>query len=103
MDLAQLTADLEALRDRASGAAADAPDTAALDQLEVEILGKKGELTAILRGIGSLPAEDHPKVDAIANQVRVAVEGALAEARTRLGGAELAARMQAEAVDVTTP
>src|SRR3954452_4279831 len=103
MDLAQLTADLEALRDRASRAAAAAPDTAALDQLEVEVLGKKGELTAILRGIGSLPADDRPKVAAIANQVRVADEGALAEARTGLGGADLAPRLPPEAVDVTTP
>ena len=103
MDLAQLTADLQALRERTSGAAAAAPDTAALDQLEVEVLGKKGELTASLRGIGALPAEDRPKVGAIANQVRVAVEGAIADARARLGGSELAARLAAEAVDVTTP
>jgi hypothetical protein len=69
MDLAQLTPDLEALRSRAVAAAAGAPDTAALDAQEVEVLGKKGELTAILRGIGALPAEDRPKVGAIANQV----------------------------------
>src|SRR5690242_5519445 len=64
MDLAQLSADLEALRARAVQAAAEAPDTAALDALDLEVLGKKGELTAILRGIGSLPPEDRPKVGA---------------------------------------
>src|SRR3954452_21708963 len=98
MDLAQLTADLDALRERATGAAASAPDTAALDQLEVEVLGKEGELTAILRGIGALPAEDRPKDGAIANQVRVALERALGEARSLLGGAELEARLLAEAI-----
>jgi phenylalanyl-tRNA synthetase alpha chain len=103
MDLAQLTADLDALRGRAVGAASAARDTAALDALELEVLGKKGELTAILRGIGGLPAEDRPKVGAIANTVREEVEGALATARERLGGAELEARLTAEAVDVTTP
>jgi phenylalanyl-tRNA synthetase alpha chain len=103
MDLIQLTADLDALRDRATGAARSAPDTAAVDALELEVLGKKGELTAILRGIGALPAEDRPKVGAVANQVRVAVETALAQARAKLGGAELATRLAAEAVDVTTP
>jgi len=103
MDLAQLTSDLEALRARATAAAASAPDTAALDALEVEVLGKKGELTAILRGIGALPAEDRPKVGAVANEVRVAVEGAIAASRTRLSSAELAARLSAEALDVTTP
>jgi len=103
MDLAQLSADLEALRARAVRAAADAPDTTVLDALELEVLGKKGELTAILRGIGALPAEDRPKVGAIANTVRQAVEAALAAARSTLGGSELAARLAAEAVDVTTP
>jgi phenylalanyl-tRNA synthetase alpha chain len=103
MDLAQLTADLDALRERATGAASAAPDTAALDALELEVLGKKGELTAILRGIGGLPPEDRPKVGAIANTVRQAVEAALAEARATRGGAERAARLAAETVDVTTP
>jgi phenylalanyl-tRNA synthetase alpha chain len=103
MDLTQLTSDLDALRERAVGAAASAPDTATLEALEVGVLGKKGELTAILRGIGALPAEDRPKVGAVANQVRVAIEAALAGARTQLGGAELRTRLVAEAVDVTTP
>jgi phenylalanyl-tRNA synthetase alpha chain len=103
MDLAQLSADLEALRARAVQAAAEAPDTAALDALDLEVLGKKGQLTAILRGIGSLPPEDRPKVGAIANEVRQAVEAALADARSSVGGAELAARIAAETVDVTTP
>lgn len=103
MDLAQLTSDLEALRGRATAAATEAPDTAALDALEVEVLGKKGDLTAILRGIGALPPEDRPKVGAIANDVRGSVEAALREARALLGSAELAARLRAETVDVTTP
>ena len=103
MDLAQLTSDLDALRGRAIAAADAAPDTAALDALEVEVLGKKGELTAILRGIGGLPVEDRPKVGAVANEVRTGVERAVGEARSRLGSAELAARLAAESVDVTTP
>ncbi len=103
MDLAQLTSDLEALRARAIADAAAAPDTGALDALEVAVLGKKGDLTAILRGIGALPPEDRPKMGAIANDVRGAVEAALGEARTSLSSAEMAARLAAEAVDVTTP
>ena len=103
MDLAQLTQDLDTLRQRAVDAIDAAPDTAALEGIEVGVLGKKGELTAVLRGIGSLPAEDRPRVGAIANQVRGAVEASLAGARARLGGAELAARLAAETVDVTTP
>ena len=103
MDLAQLTSDLDALRARAVAAAGGAPDTAALDAIEQEVLGKKGDVTAILRGIGALPAEDRPKVGAAANEVRGAVEAALGEARARLGSGKLAARLAAETVDVTTP
>ena len=103
MDLAQLTSDLENLRATATAAASAAPDTAALDALDVEVLGKKGGITAILRSIGGLPPEDRPKLGAVGNEVRAAVEGAIAEARGRLSRSELAARLAAEAVDVTTP
>jgi phenylalanyl-tRNA synthetase alpha chain len=103
MDLAQLTSDLEALRAKAIAEAAAAPDTAALDALDVEVLGKKGGLTAILRSIGALPPEDRPKLGAIGNEVRAAVEGAISEARLRLSASELAARLEAEAADVTAP
>ena len=103
MDLAQLTSDLEALRASATAAAAAAPDTAALDALDVEVLGKKGGITAILRSIGALPPEDRPRLGAIGNEVRGAVEAAIGAARARLSSSELAARLAAEAVDVTTP
>ena len=103
MDLADLTRDLETLQADALTAIAAAPDVAALDGIELDVLGKKGRLTGVLRGIGGLPAEDRPKVGAIANTVRQAVEGALAERGTSLRGAELEQRLAAEAVDVTTP
>ncbi|HET9345945.1 MAG TPA: hypothetical protein VFO05_09595, partial [Candidatus Limnocylindrales bacterium] len=96
MDLAQLTRDLEALQAEALTAVDAAPDAATLDALELDVLGKKGRLTGVLRGIGALPAEDRPRVGAIANQVRIAVEGALAERGTALRGSELDARLAAE-------
>jgi len=103
VDLAQLTRDLEALRNEALASIAAAPDVATLDALELDVLGKKGRLTAVLRGIGALPAEDRPRVGAIANEVRTAIEGALAERGGGLRGAELDHRLLREAVDVTTP
>ena len=103
MDLADLTRDLEGLRSEALDAIAAAPDAATLEALELDVLGKKGRLTAVLRGIGGLPAEDRPKVGAIANTVRQAVEAALAERGTALRGSELETRLRDEAVDVTTP
>ena len=103
MDLADLTRDLEALRTEALASVAAAPDAATLDALELEILGKKGRLTTVLRGIGGLPAEDRPKVGAVANTVRTTIERALSERGTTLRGSELTARLAAEAIDVTTP
>jgi phenylalanyl-tRNA synthetase alpha chain len=103
VDLTTLIDELRSLRDEALFALAAAPDEAALEAMHVEYLGKKGRLTAILRGIGALPAEDRPKVGAVANEVRQAVEAALAERGSRLGDAALAERLASEAVDVTTP
>ena len=73
LSLSDLTRDLEALRDETLARIADSADTAALEALELEVLGKKGRLTATLRGIGGLPAEDRPRVGAVANAVRVAI------------------------------
>ena len=103
MDLADLTRDLGTIRQRALASIAAAADTAALETIEVEVLGKKGELTGVLRGIGALPADDRPRVGAIANVVRGAIETALADRRAGLGTSELAARLERERVDVTTP
>ncbi|CAN5541592.1 phenylalanine--tRNA ligase subunit alpha [soil metagenome] len=103
MDLADLTRDLEALRDETLAAAAAAPDAAAVEALGLDVLGKKGRLTTILRGIGGLPPEDRPRVGAVANAIREGIEAALADRGAALHGAELETRLVAEAVDVTTP
>jgi phenylalanyl-tRNA synthetase alpha chain len=103
MDLQSLRADLEGLRERALAAFAAAPDPAALDELDIAFLGKKGELTAVLRGIGGLPPDDRPRVGAIANEVRATIDAALAARRSELETGALAARLVAETLDVTTP
>ncbi|HEV7809369.1 MAG TPA: phenylalanine--tRNA ligase subunit alpha [Candidatus Limnocylindrales bacterium] len=103
MDLADLTRDLETLRDDALASIAAASDVPALEAIELDVLGKKGRLTAVLRGIGGLAAEDRPRVGAIANEVRLALEAALADRGRDLRGSALEARLAAEAVDVTTP
>jgi phenylalanyl-tRNA synthetase alpha chain len=103
VELTELTRDLEALRDEALASIAGAPDVPALEAIELDVLGKKGRLTAVLRGIGGLAAEDRPRVGAVANVVRAAIEAALADRGTGLRGAELEARLRSEAVDVTTP
>ena len=103
MDLAQLTGDLRSLADETRAAAAAASDVAALDALDVDVLGKKGRLTAVLRGIGGLPPEDRPHVGAVANAVREEIEALLAERGRTLRAAELEARLRSETVDVTLP
>ncbi|MGZ6339299.1 MAG: tRNA ligase subunit PheS family protein, partial [Candidatus Limnocylindrales bacterium] len=103
MDLESLRGELHRLRDDALAAVLAAADEAALEQVGIRFLGKKGELTGILRGIGALPADDRPRVGLVANDVRVTVEAALAEARRRTAQAAQAERLAAETVDVTTP
>lgn len=103
IDLAGLTRQLELLRDETLAAAAAAPDLASLERLQVDVLGRKGRLTAVLRGIGSLPADDRPKVGAVANAVRAAIEAAVAERREALRAEAIAARIASERVDVTLP
>jgi phenylalanyl-tRNA synthetase alpha chain len=103
LDVTDLSRELEALRDEVLAAVAAAPDVAALADLEVDVLGRKGRLGAVLRGIGGLPPAERPQVGAVANAVREAVEAALAERGTALRAMELEARFLTETVDVTAP
>jgi phenylalanyl-tRNA synthetase alpha chain len=103
VELSDLTRDLEALRDDAVASIGTADDVPTLEAIELEVLGRKGRLTVVLRGIGALPAEDRPTIGAVANQVRGAIEAALAERGAALRGSALEARLATEAVDVTTP
>jgi phenylalanyl-tRNA synthetase alpha chain len=103
VDLAGLTRQLERLREETLAAVARASDLASLDRLQVEALGKKGRLTTVLRGIGALPPEDRPRVGAVANAVREALEAAFAARRDALRAEAIAARIAAERVDVSLP
>jgi len=103
VDLAQLTQDLEALRDDVLRSVEAAGDVPTLEALELDVLGKKGRLTTVLRGIGALPADDRPKVGAVANTVRTDLEVAFRERGTRLRGSALTDRLSTEAIDVTLP
>jgi phenylalanyl-tRNA synthetase alpha chain len=94
---------VEELRREGEASIAAAQDAAALERLRVGYLGRKAELTAILRGIAELPAEQRGPVGSAANQARRALERLL-EARTaELEAEELERRLGAGAVDVTLP
>jgi phenylalanyl-tRNA synthetase alpha chain len=103
VDLQTFSTQLAELRDRALAAVAQAATPDALDAVESAYLGRKGELRTLLSGIGSLPVEDRPRIGALANPIREAVETAIAERRRRLEAIELEVRLATERTDVTLP
>ena len=103
MDLSDLTTELETLRDETLAAITASTDIASLETLNVDVLGKKGRLTSVLRGIGALQPDDRPRVGGVANVVRSAIEAAVAERDVTLRGAALTDRLIAETGDITTP
>ena len=80
-----------------------AQSTAELDSLRVQYLGKKGELTAVLKMMGKLSAEERPAMGQLANEVRAALEQALEAKGKELEAKALEDRLKAEALDVTVP
>src|SRR5437870_11739400 len=88
--------DLEAIGGEARQRIAVTPDETALEQLRVELLGKKGRLTAALRGLGSLPADQRAVAGARANSLKSELEGLLA-ARARAAQAVRLAAVGARA------
>ena len=94
---------LAKIKAEALSAFAQAKDAAALDGLRVKYLGKKGELTGVLKMMGKLSPAERPVMGQLANDVRAALETALEESGKKLEAAALELRLKAEAVDVTIP
>ena len=80
-----------------------ADEMTALNDVRVAILGKKGELTAVLKSMKDVKPEDRPAVGQLVNETRSAIEEKLAEAKERLEGAEMELRLKSEVIDVTFP
>ena len=78
-------------------------DIKALDDLRIKYLGKKGELTAILKQMGKLSAEERPVIGQLANKVRADIEEALSAKLTSLKASAQAAKIAAESIDITLP
>ena len=94
---------LEAIRKRALESIGGAQATPDLEALRVKYLGKKGELTAVLKQMGGLSAELRPVMGQLANDVRASLEKAIESQSAILSKKALEARLEAEAVDVTIP
>lgn len=74
-----------------------------LEELRVKYLGKKGEITAILKQMGKLSAEERPVIGQLANAVRADIENAIAEKQSQLKAAIAEKKLAAETIDVTLP
>lgn len=94
---------LQKIKEKASAEIAAMSDAKALEDLRVKLLGKKGELTAILKQMGQLSAEERPVIGQLANDVRTALEAAITEKSAALKAGLLEQRLKLEAVDVTMP
>ena len=94
---------LEKIRTGARDLLANADSEAALEELRIRFLGKKGEVTAILKQMGALSADDRPKMGALANEVRTEIDAELRARSAELANRLLAARLASESIDVTLP
>ncbi len=94
---------LEALTQQALAAVSEAHDVAALDQVRVQFLGKKGEITSLMKNLGSVAPEDRPKMGAIINEAKDQVENAISQRKQLLESAALDAKLAAETIDITLP
>ena len=94
---------LELLASEAQQAIEQAQDLAALDQVRVEYLGKRGRLTDLLKGLGKLSAEERPAAGAKINEVKGQLQSQINRRRNDLENSDLEARLASEALDVTLP
>ena len=94
---------MQKLREAALQAILETEDVDSLENLRVKYLGKKGELTGILRQMGKLTAEERPQMGQLANQLRTELEETLETRRTALNEARLEMKLLQETVDVTLP
>ena len=94
---------LDALVSQALEAVQQSEDINALEQLRVQYLGKKGELTALMQTLGKLSAEERPQAGALINTAKNQVQDALNARKSVLEQALLAEKLASERIDVTLP
>ncbi len=94
---------LEKIRLAAAEALAGVENGEMLDAVRVKYLGKKGELTAVLRGMGALSAEERPAIGQLANEVRAFVEGEIEKKKAVIAEKAREEKLKSEVIDVTMP
>ncbi len=98
-----MTEQLKAIEQRAGEELSKAADLKSLEEIRVKFLGKKGEITGILKQMGKLSAEERPVIGQLANKVRADIEAALSSAQEKLKAKAEAMKLEAERIDVTLP
>ena len=94
---------LNQILSQALGQVSSVPSQQTLEAARVKFLGKKGELTGILRGMGKLSAEERPVIGQLANEVRAQIEQAIEKAQQDMAQRLIAAQLKKEQIDVTMP
>ena len=94
---------LDSIKNEAGKVLGNVSSAAELEALRVRFLGKKGELTAVLKQMGTLPPEQRPEMGQAANDVRRFIEEKIDEKAQELHSAAEKARLEAETIDVTLP
>ena len=95
--------DLEDILSTAQSAVAGAGDSSALDDVRVKYLGKKGELTGLLKGLGKLSPEERPAAGAEINTAKEALQESISARKADLDNAAINAQLASETIDVTLP
>ena len=94
---------IEQIRKNAIDEISNVKDAKELNDLRVKYLGKKGELTSVLRGMGSLSQEERPVIGSLVNKVRDEIEGKIAEKEEIFKSQELEEKLRKEKIDITLP
>ena len=94
---------LQVIKEQALAKISEATGLDALNDIRVAYLGKKGELTEVLKGMKDVPAQDRPMVGAMVNETRAAIEEKLEEVKTSIANAMREQQLKEEVIDVTLP
>ena len=101
--MSTLSQRLEQLRSEADARLALAGDADSVEELRIALLGRNGSLTALMRELGSVPADERPAIGQVANRVRAEVDSAIAARLEQLHRSALEDRLGAEALDMSAP
>jgi phenylalanyl-tRNA synthetase alpha chain len=94
---------VDAIKNAAIAEVASAGDLKQIDEIKIKYLGKKGEITQLMKTMGSLSEDERPAFGALVNKARTAVEEALNDKKSTMEAAALQEKMQAEKIDITLP